>query len=230
MAGVRRMALTPELVASAARIVEDAGPSPGAVYLTDAEYDGIARAMLAQAPAGDLWLFGYGSLLWKPGFDFAERRMATVQVWHRAFCIRVARFRGTRDLNGLMMALDRGGQCRGMIFRLPRDQAEGVLHALFRRELVVNPPGTPPRWLSARTEEGPVRALGFVMDRESPFHAGRLPLEEVADVLARAAGHWGTCAEYLHNTVAHLEELGIHDRNLWRLQALVAEKIRAPAP
>lgn len=230
MAGMRQMALTPELVASAARIVEDAGPSPGAVYLTDAEYDGIVRAMLAQAPAGDLWLFGYGSLLWKPGFDFAERRMATVQGWHRAFCIRVARFRGTRDLNGLMMALDRGGQCRGMILRIPRDQAEGVLHALFRRELVVNPPGTPPRWLSARTEEGPVRALGFVMDRESPFYAGRLPLEEVADVLARAAGHWGTCAEYLHNTVAHLEELGIHDRNLWRLQALVAEKIRAPAP
>ena len=71
------------------------------------------------------------------------------------------------------------------------------------------------------------------MDRCSPFHAGRLPLEEVADVLARAAGHWGTCAEYLHNTVAHLEELGIHDRNLWGLQALVADRIRtwkAPDP
>jgi cation transport protein ChaC len=225
------MALTAELVASVARVVEDAGPSPGAVYLTEADYDAIVRDMLAQAPAGDLWLFGYGSLLWKPGFEYAERRMATVRGWHRSFCIRVARFRGTRDLNGLMMALDRGGQCQGMIFRIPADQAEAVLHSLFRRELVVNPPGTPPRWLMAQTEDGPIRALGFVMDRCSPFYAGKLPLEQVADVLARAAGHWGTCAEYLHNTVAHLEGLEIRDRNLWRLQALVAERIQAtPSP
>ena len=159
--------------------------------------------------------------------------METVRGWHRAFCIRVARFRGTRDLNGLMMALDQGGQYQGMIFRIPCNQAEAVLHGLFRRKLVVKPPGTPPRWLDAQTEDGPIRALGFVMDRRSPFHAGRLPLEEVADVLARAAGHWGTCAEYLHNAVAHLEELGIHDCNLWRLQALVADRIRiwkAPDP
>jgi cation transport protein ChaC len=106
------MVLTAELVASAARVVEDAGPSPGAVYLTDADYEAIVRDMLAQAPAGDLWLFGYGSLLWKPSFEYTERRMATVQGWHRSFCLRIARFRATRDQNGLMMVLDRGGQVR----------------------------------------------------------------------------------------------------------------------
>jgi cation transport protein ChaC len=226
----RQMALTMDLVASVARVVEDAGPTPGLVYLTDGDYDDIVRATLAQAPAGDLWVFGYGSLLWKPGFDYAERRMATVQGWHRCFCIRVARFRGTRDLNGLMMALDRSGQCQGMIFRIPADQAEAVLHTLFRRELVVNPPAIPPRWLTAQTGDGPIRALGFVMDRRSQLYSGKLPMEEVADVLARAAGHWGTCAEYLHNTVAHLEELGIRDRNLWRLQALVAARIKTRSP
>jgi cation transport protein ChaC len=68
-----------------------------------------------------------------------------------------------------------------------------------------------------------------VIDRRSPFYAGRLPLEDVADVLSTAAGHWGSCAEYLQNTVAHLEELGIRDRNLWRLQALVAKRIMATA-
>jgi cation transport protein ChaC len=93
--------------------------------------------------------------------------------------------------------------------------------------LVVNPPATPPRWLTAQTVDGPVQALGFVIDRHSPFYAGRLPLEEVADVLSKAAGHWGSCAEYLQNTVEHLEELGIRDCNLWRLQALVAERIQA---
>jgi cation transport protein ChaC len=222
----RKMALTAELVASVARVVADAGPSPGAVYLTDADYDAIIRDMLAQAPAGDLWLFGYGSLLWKPSFDYTERRMATVQGWHRSFCLRIARFRATRDQNGLMMVLDRGGQCHGMILRVPAEQAATVLNGLFRRELVVNPPATPPHWLTAQTVDGPVRALGFVIDPHSPFYAGRLPLEEVADVLSKAAGHWGSCAEYLQNTVEHLEELGIRDRNLWRLQALVAERIQ----
>lgn len=223
----RQMMLSADLVASVARVVEDAGPSPGAVYLTDGEYDAIVGDMLTQAPARDLWLFGYGSLLWKPGFEYAERRMATVQGWHRSFCLKIARFRATRDRNGLMMVLDRGGQCQGMILRVPANQAATVLNGLFRRELVVNPPATPPRWLTAQTEDGPIQALGFVIDRHSPFYAGRLPLEEVANVLAKAAGHWGSCAEYLQNTVAHLEELGIRDRNLWRLQALVAERIQA---
>jgi cation transport protein ChaC len=227
---MRRMTLTAELVSRAARAVEDAGPSPESVYLTDEEYAAIVRDVLAEAPMGDLWIFGYGSLLWKPAFEFVESRPATVRGWHRSFCIRVARFRGTRDLPGLMMALDRGGQCRGMAFRVPADRAEMVLHALFRRELVVRPPGTPPRWLAAKTEEGPLRALGFVVDRQSPFYSGRLPPEQVADIVASAAGHWGSCAEYLHNTVSHLSALGIHDRNLWRLQALVAARLAAIAP
>jgi cation transport protein ChaC len=72
--------------------------------------------------------------------------------------------------------------------------------------------------------------LGFVVDRRSPFYSGRLSLEQVADIVSRAAGHWGSCAEYLHNTVSHLEALSIHDRNLWRLQALVAAKLAADGP
>jgi cation transport protein ChaC len=219
------MALTAAVIARVARVVEDAGPSPGAVYLTDEDYEIAVRDMLAQAPPGDVWLFGYGSLLWKPAFEYVESAMATVLGWHRSFCIRVARFRGTRDLPGLMMALDRGGQCRGKVFRIPADQAEAVLKTLFQRELVVKPPGTPPRWLTARTNQGPLRAIGFVVDRRSPFYSGGLAPEEVAEVVSKAAGHWGSCAEYLLNTVSHLEALGIHDRNLWQLQALVAEKI-----
>jgi cation transport protein ChaC len=223
----RQMALTADLVASVARVVEDAGPSPGAVYLTDEDYKMTVQEILAVAPQGGVWVFGYGSLLWKPAFEFTESLMATVQGWHRSFCIRVARFRGTRDRPGLMMALDRGGQCRGMVFRIPADQAEATLTGLFRRELVVKPPVTPPRWLKALTDGGPLRAICFVVDRRSPFYSGGLTSEEVADVVARAAGHWGSCAEYLHNTVSHLEALGIHDRNLWRLQALVAERIES---
>jgi cation transport protein ChaC len=117
-----------------------------------------------------------------------------------------------------------------MIFRLPAPQVRDSLDTLFRREVVVKPGVNVPRWLTAQTTSGPVRAIGFVVNRESPHYAGRLPPEAVADVLATAAGHWGSCAEYLRETVMRLEELGIRDRNLWRLQALVAERISAAQP
>ena len=133
----RVMALTPELVTAAARVVEDAGPSPGAVYMTDADYALAIEEVLSQAPAGDFWLFGYGSLLWKPACEFAESRMAVVSGWHRAFCFRTARFRGTRDNPGLMLALDRGGRCKGMIFRLPSDQVRATERHQVERTVAV---------------------------------------------------------------------------------------------
>src|SRR6476660_922624 len=166
--GPREMALTAELVAQAARSVEDAGPSPGAVYLTDTDYACAVKDVLAQAPSEDIWLFGYGSLLWKPACEYAESRMATVRGWHRAFCYRVARFRGTRDKPGLMLALDRGGRCKGMIFKLPPDRVPTILNALFRRGMMVKPAVNIPRWMTAETDEGPIRALGMVVNRQSP--------------------------------------------------------------
>jgi cation transport protein ChaC len=222
---LREMALTLDLLARTTRVVEDAGPSPGAVYMTDEDYDASIGNVLAHAPPSGVWLFGYGSLLWKPVCEFSESRIATVRGWHRAFCYRVARFRGTRDQPGLMLALDRGGRCKGIIFKLPSDQVSGSLNALFRREMMVKPAVNVPRWVTAETDEGPIRALGMVVNRDSPHYSGRLPLEEAANILATAAGHWGSGAEYLRETVFRLEELGIHDESLWRLQALVAERL-----
>ena len=223
----RRMALTPELAALAAAPVADAGPSPGAVYMSDEDYEAAVGQTLAEAPSGDLWLFAYGSLLWKPAFETAENQPALVRGWHRSFCFRVARFRGTRDRPGLMMALDRGGQCHGIVLRVPADRVRESLDTLFRREIVVKPGVNVPRWLTAQAADGPVRALGFVVNRASPHYAGKLAPEAAADIVSTAAGHWGSCAEYVRETVARLEALGIHDRNLWRLQALVAERISA---
>src|SRR5829696_3026151 len=221
----RQMVLTPELATLAARPVEDLGPSPGAVYMTDEDYEVAIGDVLAEAAAGDVWLFAYGSLLWKPACEVAENRRAVVRGWHRSFCFRVARFRGTRDQPGLMMALDRGGQCDGMVLRLPTDEVETSLGALFRREMMVKPAVNVPRWLTAQTSNGPLRVLGFVVNRESPHYAGKIAPDLAAEIVSTAAGHWGSCAEYLRETVAHLEELGIPDRNLWRLQTLVAQRI-----
>src|SRR5262245_873279 len=185
----RQMALTADLVAAAARVVEDLGPSPGAVYMTDEDYEIAIRDALAKGPKGDVWLFAYGSLLWKPACETAESWRATVYGWHRAFCIRVARFRGTPERNGLMMGLDRGGQCHGMIFRLPAAQIHESLDKLFRRELVVKTSPNMPRWLPARTVNGDVRVVAFVVNQQSPHYSGQLELEAVADVLSTAAGH-----------------------------------------
>jgi cation transport protein ChaC len=224
---LREMALTADLVVRTTRLVEDAGPSPGAVYMTPEDYEEVVGDVLAHAPNGDVWLFGYGSLLWKPVCGFTESRIATIRGWHRSFCYRVARFRGTREKPGLMLALDRGGRCKGMIFRLPPDQVSGSLNALFQREMMVKPAVNVPRWLTAETDEGPIRALGMVVNRQSPHYAGKLPLDEAADILASAAGHWGSCAEYVRETVSRLEELGIHDESLWQLQSLVAERLQS---
>ena len=107
------------------------------------------------------------------------------------------------------------------------DEVEASLGALFRREMMVKPAVNVPRWLTAQTSNGPLRVLGFVVNRESPHYAGKIAPDLAAEIVSTAAGHWGSCAEYLRETVAHLEELGIRDRNLWRLQALVAQRIEA---
>jgi len=197
--------------------------------MTDEDYDQTIPDMVAQGPAGEIWLFAYGSLLWKPACETTDNRSAVVRGWHRSFCFRVARFRGTRDCPGLMMALDRGGQCHGMVLRVPADQAHASLGTLFRREMVTKPTVNVPRWLTAHTSDGPLRAIGFVANRRSPHYAGRLSPDAAAEIVSTAAGHWGSCAEYLRDTVARLEELGIQDRNLWKLQALVADRIKARA-
>ena len=224
----RQMALTPDLVARVHRVVEDAGQEPGLSYQTDEDYDAAVEKILATHPVGeDAWLFAYGSLIWKPEIEQIDARRGTARGFHRSFCFRIIRHRATKEQPGLMMALDRGGQCQGVLYRLPGATLREQIGKLFRREFTVKPQNTIPRWISVDTDQGTVRALGFVMNRDAPTYAGRLPPEEVAETLAKACGHWGSGADYLRNTVAHLEEHGIRDRNLWRLQALVAERIKA---
>jgi glutathione-specific gamma-glutamylcyclotransferase len=222
----RRMSLTPELVARCHRVVEDSGPEPGLAYLDDADYEAMLDATLAARPEGSpVWLFAYGSLIWRPEFEHVEERLALARGWHRAFCIRLTRWRGTLDSPGLMMGLDRGGQCRGVAYRLPDGDLRERFAKLFRREMTAKPSTYKPRWMKLHTAEGPVTALGFVVNRGGRTYAGKLDEEAVGRALAGACGHLGSGPDYLYNTVSHLEERGIHDRHLWRLQELVAELI-----
>jgi cation transport protein ChaC len=186
----------------------------------------MVQSVLAARPsAADVWVFAYGSLIWNPACEFVEQRTGVAHGWHRSFCLQLKRFRGTPEQPGLMMALDRGGQCKGVAYRLPSSSIKSSLGLLFRREMTVRPSANAARWISVRTETGPLTAIAFVIDRQSDRYISGLSPEEVADTLALAAGHWGSGAEYLHNTVKHLEELGLQDSHLWHLQELVAERI-----
>ncbi len=219
------MALTADVVARVERLEPDPGPRPGHVHLTDADYDAVVEELLEQHAPSLLWVFAYGSLIWKPEFTSVEHRRATAYGWHRSFCLTLTRWRGTPEQPGLMMALDRGGCCHGVVYRLPDEDHAAQLGRLVRREMSVKQGSNVPRWITVETNAGKLRAFAITASPKGISYAGKLPLEQVARTLARAAGHWGSGANYLYQTVAKLEELGIRDGNLWRLQQLVANEI-----
>ena len=176
---------------------------------------------------GAVWVFAAGSLIWNPRMKVAERRAAQVTGWRRAFCLTDRRFRGCPSSPGLMMSLDRGGYCSGVVLRM--DTGDDPLAALV--SLLQKEPPVPPKRVTAETEAGPVEAILFAADPGFPLYRPEPPMEELADMLACAVGHIGTMAEYLLNTVTELERAGVHDRHLWRLQDMVAERLeRLPDP
>ena len=228
------MALTAELVARCERHEPDPGPEPGYRHYVDADYEAAADRLLAEAPPGALWVFAYGSLIWKPAIETVEHLRASAQGWHRAFCLKLTRWRGSPTQPGLMMGLRRGGRCKGIIHRIADQNRRELLISLLCREVGCDEDMTGVRWLTVETGHGKVRALAFWAEPEGLEDWVALPLHHVAWTLARACGHSGSGAAYLFNTVRKLEELGIRDRNLWRLQQLVADEIArvhaAPVP
>jgi cation transport protein ChaC len=222
------MRLSERHVAVLAREIPDPGLSllPGFRAAVDADYDAVVAEIIGAAPEDGFWVFAYGSLIWNPAFDFIDSRVAVAHGWHRSFCLGWdRRFRGNPEQPGLMLALDRGGQCRGVIYRLPPDALKPNMDRLIRREMSMVPSAFPPRWINVATADGPIRALTFAMNRNSGRYINGLSADALADILATACGFRGSMAEYLFSTVAHLEELGIHDRHLWQMQELVARRI-----
>lgn len=221
--------LTPELVALCERNVADSGPDPRFIQLTDAEVSAKAAELDAECGDAPFWLFAYGSLIWKPEFEAAEMRRATAHGWHRSFSMELPRWRGSPEQPGQMMVIERGGTCHGVAFRLPGENRPSQIFKMLYREAEYQGDLDNMRWLNAETGEGRIRALAFWAAPTPGFPFLKLPPEETAKRIARACGHLGSNAAYLYNTVAKLEEFGIHDRNLWHLQELVAEEIRRMA-
>lgn len=210
--------LTRDLLASGAVAAMIARASPELTVLTDAEREESLRATLAARPAGaDTWLFAYGSLIWNPTIRFAERRVARVHGWHRAFCLSTRAGRGTPDNPGLVLGLDRGGSCAGAAFRLEPSLVAAELSLLWRREMVSG--SYQPRWLLARGGDGAAfgHAVAFTIRRDRPTYAGKLAPAELVRRLATAAGELGSSADYLRRTREGLRALGIRDPGVERL-------------
>lgn len=170
-----------------------------------------------------LWIFGYGSLIWDPGFAPAEVRRARLDGWARSFCMRSIHFRGTHAAPGLVLALDaaEGASCTGLALRVPAAGAAEILAAIRARELISD--AYLERRLTVTCERGEqVSVLAYVIDRAGPQYCA-LAAEEQAQIIARAAGARGPNRDYLWNTAQHLRALGIPDPELEALAARVRD-------
>ena len=208
------------------QIVADAHAAGYHFFLSsEAREASLKKTLTRYQPGEEVWVFAYGSLMWNPAIEFTEATPCAIEGWRRSFCFWVPLGRGTPELPGLMLALDQGGACRGIAYRIEGPDMHGKLAGVWRREMRAR--GYLARTVRAETAAGPVKALAFVANRGGERYAGRLTEAEIAGYIAQACGQSGPSAEYLLETVARCEELGIRDPGLWRLQRLVAGHLAA---
>ncbi len=181
--------------------------------------DSLDAALSHWQPGRDLWVFAYGSLIWRPEFDFAERRLATLRGHHRSLCLWSRVNRGTPEIPGLVFGLDRGGSCRGMTYRIASSDIPVTFKTLWAREMSTG--AYHPRWLGCDTEDGPVSALAFIIKRESSGYVSALPEDELVRIILRASGKYGPCIDYVMQTADALKAVGIQDERLARLASLL---------
>lgn len=178
---------------------------------------------------GDFWVFGYGSLMWRPGFDHVEARPARLSGYRRSLCIRSHVYRGTPERPGLVLGLEHGGSCLGMAFRVDSGLTDEVMAYLRAREMVTNVYRE--KRLPVRLDTGAsVEAVAYVADRAHRQYVGGLGLDELAAAIAGAAGEAGANEDYVLNTIAHLRQLGIRDRWLESVAARLSAPPAAPRP
>lgn len=174
---------------------------------------------------GDFWVFGYGSLMWAPGFEFEEAQLADLGGFHRDLCILSYVFRGTPEVPGLVMGLNPKGRCTGRAFRVRAEFREQTVQYLHEREMINDV--YEPSWLNVTLAKGEkVSAYTFVARQNHPQYVGHYSLDQKVKLVLQGVGRGGTSLEYLENTIQHLQELSICDETLEAiLAAAVAEKV-----
>jgi cation transport protein ChaC len=186
----------------------------------------VTRNAIRLGDMGDFWVFGYGSLIWRPGFAHIETRRARLYGYRRSLCVYSLVHRGTRERPGLVLGLDRGGSCIGLAYRVPGNLRDEVLSYLRDRELVTSV--YLERMLDVRLdggasgEGGTVEAVAYIVDRQHEQYAGALDPDEAAKVVRGAVGQSGNNEDYVLSTLEHLEALGIRDHWLEEVGRQVA--------
>ena len=165
----------------------------------------------------EFWVFGYGSLMWRPGFDFTWSEPALIRGYHRALCVLSFVHRGTSEHPGLVLGLDRGGSCHGMAYRVEAARWEETLAYLRAREQVTSVYLEARKSVTLRNGGRTVEAIAYLVDRSHRQYAGKLASGELLRLVRQGRGISGACIDYVFNTLAHLRDMDIHDA---RLEAL----------
>ena len=186
---------------------------------TEAELQASIDQTLQRNPSQQVWVFAYGSLIWNPVIHYIDRQVGRVHGFHRRFCLWTPLGRGTPENPGLMLGLDHGGCCRGIVYQISPDLVQPELLLLWRREMVVG--SYIPRWVKVTTSERSLFAIAFLIDRSRSSYAGDLDMATTVQTLATARGELGSSLDYLNQTIAGLAQAGNHDRGLLNLQQQV---------
>jgi glutathione-specific gamma-glutamylcyclotransferase len=197
-----------------------ADPPPGIKVKSDVELEKSLRAALSAHDTGqDIHVFGYGSLMWNPALEVVSTRVARVGGWHRRFCLHQIVGRGTPREPGAMLALDKGGACRGVLYRIAARKAEPELRLLWQREMLTG--SYDARWVWANVDGWRVRALTFVVDRAHERYIGRRSIEHITHLIRTGQGSLGTSRAYFDSMVRTLDHLGIADAGIERIRRVI---------
>ena len=214
--------LTPEMFAMWELRARAAG-WPAGWRLSDEVIEASRLEVLGNHKAEeDLWIYSYGSLMWDPGFHFAEVRLADVEGFQRRFTLKINLGRGSQEFPALMLSLEpQAGRCHGLAFRIAADAVHAETAILWRREMLRG--GYAPAMVPMLTPQGPIRALAFVSNRSHPSYVGELPFAETAATIASGKGILGTNREYLVQLATQLDALGIEDPYVAQLHAAIGD-------
>lgn len=211
--GLRREDFTEARLAELTREAQRLGGFP---MMPAAEREANRMRVLERLTPGDsLWVFGYGSLMWNPACHIDEQRIGRVHGWRRSFCLWTPLGRGTPERPGLMLALDSGGSCNGLAFRIPPEMIESESQVVWRREMLSG--AYRPIWVCVHTPDGPIDAVTFVINRRHPRYGAEIAHGDAVEALATAEGRLGRSRDYLGNLVRQLRHLGVRDRAMERL-------------
>ena len=183
----------------------------------------LRNALEPWTPGTPFWIFAYGSLMWNPSFSWDARHVSTIRGYHRSFRLWSRINRGTPERPGLVLTLECGGSCRGVVYRIAPDLVQEQMQLIWKREMLYG--SYRPKWLNCSVGEESIRALAFTVNRECSGYTGPIPLEVMVEAIASAAGRYGPACDYLFKTTETLREHGIRDSRVEHLASLVRARI-----